>query len=120
MRRPGIDRLRALGLLAVVLAFAATALWSVAWQSDVTVFHHSSTPVFADPDQAIVTPAAAEAKITSRWLMPLAALGAAVAIAIAYFARRDLRLVRVSFTVRQRLVRARRRAPPIGLALHTF
>ena len=64
---------------------------------------------------------AAEANATSGWIMPLAALGAAVAIALRYFARRDVQLVRASFPVRQRLVRARpARAPACSVAIHVF
>lgn len=63
---------------------------------------------------------AAEAKTTSGWIMPLATLGAALAMALRYFARRDVQFVRASFPVRQRLVRACRREPPRVVALHTL
>ena len=77
-------------------------------------------PAFADPDQAAVVSTAADAKIASGWIMPLAALGAAIAISLRFLARRDLQRLRASFAVRQRLVRASRRAPPRVLAMQLF
>jgi H+/Cl- antiporter ClcA len=120
VRRPAIARFRALGLLAAVLVLAATALWSGPSGGDVAVSHHHLRSEFASPDQTVAVSTAAEAKASSGWIMPLAALGAALAMAFRYFARRDLRLVRASFPVSQRLVRACRRAPPRAVALYTF
>jgi hypothetical protein len=81
---------------------------------------HHIGPVFSDLDQAVVVSTAAEARTTSRWIAPLAALGATIAVALRSFARRDRQLVRAAYAVRQRLVRACRRAPPSAVALHTF
>jgi hypothetical protein len=120
MRRPSIARFRALGLVVAVLALAACALWIGASNGDTAVLHHRAGPVFADLDQVVVVSTAAEAKAASRWIMPLAALGATIAIALRYFARRDLQLVRASYPVRQRLVRASRRAPPGAVTPHMF
>jgi hypothetical protein len=112
MTRPAIVRLRALGLLAAVLTVAAGALWIGGASGDVAAVQHPGGLVFADPDQAAVVSPAADAKTTSGWIMPLAALGAAVAIALRFFARRDPQSVRASFAVKRRLVHACRRAPP--------
>jgi hypothetical protein len=112
MTRSAIVRFRALGLLAAVLVVAAGALWIGSSHGDVAAVQHPGGLVLADPDQAAVVSPTAEARSTSGWIMPLAALGAAVTIAFRFFARRDPRSVRASFAVKQRLVRACRRAPP--------
>jgi hypothetical protein len=115
-----VVRFRALGLLVAVLALAASALWIGSANGDAVVLHHRIGPAFADLEQAVVVSTAGEAKTPSRWVMPLAALGAAVAVAFRYFGRRDLHLVRASFPVRRRLVHACRRAPPVDGVLHMF
>jgi hypothetical protein len=120
MSRSAIVRSRALGLVAVVLVVAAGAVWSGAVNGDVAVVRHIAGLAFADPDQAVVVSPAADAKIASGWIMPLAALGAAIAISLRFLARRDLQRLRASFAVRQRLVRASRRAPPRALAMQLF
>jgi hypothetical protein len=120
MSRSAIVRSRALGLVAVVLVVAAGAVWSGAVNGDVAVVRHIAGLAFADPDQAVVVSPAADAKIASGWIMPLAALGAAIGISLRFLARRDLQRLRASFAVRQRLVRASRRAPPRALAMQLF
>ena len=99
MTRPAIVRFRALGLLAVVLAVAAGALWFGASNGDVAAVHHPGGIVLADPVQAAVVAPTAEAKTTSGWIMPFAALGAAVGITLRFFARREPQSVRASFAV---------------------
>ena len=117
MTRSAMVRLRALGLVAGVLVLAATAIFTDSLDRGATVSHHHTGPVVADQDSPIVVSIAADAKTTSGWTMPLAAFGAALALAIGYFGRRDSSVARASFAVKQRLVRAGRRAPPRVLAL---
>jgi hypothetical protein len=113
-------RSRALGLVAAVLVVAAGAVWSGAGNGEVTVVRHLPGVAFADPDQAAVVSTAADAKPASAWLMPIAALGAAIAVSPHVLARRGLQRLHASFAVRQRLVRAGRRAPPRVPAMQSF
>ena len=120
MTRSAIVRSRALGLVAALLMVAAGALWSGAGNAEVTVVRHFGGAAFADSDQAAVVSTAADAKVASGWIMPLLALGAAITISLRFLARRDLQQLRASFAVRQRLVRASRRAPPLAPAIQLF
>ena len=120
MTRSAIVRSRALGLVAAALVVAAGAVWSGAGNGEVTVVRHFAGVAFADSDQAAVVSTAADAKVASGWIMPLVALGAAIAVSLRFLARRDLQRLCASFAVRQRMVRASRRAPPRMPAMQLF
>ena len=120
MPRSATVRSRALGLVAAALVVAAGAVWSGAGNGEVTVVRHFAGVAFAEPDQAAVVSTAADVKVSSGLIVPLAALGAAIVISLCFLARRDLKRLRASFPVRQRLVRASRRAPPRVPAMQLF
>ncbi|HEY7106062.1 MAG TPA: hypothetical protein VH986_06650 [Acidimicrobiia bacterium] len=104
-------RLRALGLAAALVVLAGAAIWNDAWtESRTASVQRARTAV--DQDTKLVAPSAAEARVPTQWMLPLAALGAALAVALLATGRRLLRPRRAAFPARRRLVHANRRAPP--------
>jgi hypothetical protein len=109
-------KLRAVSLVAATLLLAGAALSADGGHAR-AVSHHHPDLAMADPVSAIVVPTAADTQTMSGFTMPLAALGIAVALASGYTRRRDSSAARASYAVKQRLVRAGRRAPPCRPAL---
>ena len=116
MTRSAMVRVRAVSLVAATLLLAGATLSADGVHAQ-SVSHHRADLAMADHDSAIVVSTAADAQTMSGSTMPLAALGATVALAIGYSGRRDSSTPRASYAVRQRLVRAGRRAPPCVPAL---
>jgi len=113
------SRCRALLFLGAVLAVAGGTLWAWSWERPSAPVSQSDRPAVVEQAAAVAPATAAEPKTPSGWL-PLVALGAATVVGIGYVGRRAVRTVRASYAVKQRLVRAGRRAPPVcALAICT-
>jgi hypothetical protein len=109
-------RVRAVSLVAATLLLAGAALSAHGGHARAVSHDHPDLAI-ADQASAIVVSTAADVQTMSGSTIPLAALGATVALAIGYSGRRDSSTPRASYAVRQRLVRAGRRAPPCVPAL---
>ena len=112
-------RVRAVSLVAATLLLAGAALSADGGHTRAASPHHPDLAI-ADLGSSIVVSTAADAQTMSGSTVPLVALGATVALAIGYWGRRDSLAARASYAVKQRLVRAGRRAPPCMPALQMF
>jgi hypothetical protein len=111
MTRPAITRPPVLALVAAALLLAAAIVVSQEPPRDMNATERRDGPMIVGQAPAIVLATASEVRSDAAW-MPLFALGVAtVVIGDARF-RRDSRALGVSYAVRERLVRAYRRAPP--------
>lgn len=108
-------RMRTNALLVVALVLAGTAVWADGWALEQRSPAHDDHHAAVESLPAAVVATAADARPSSP-LVPVLTLGAAVVLALAFFARRAPTLARASFPASRRLVRAGRRAPPLALA----
>jgi len=110
-----MSRARSFGLLAALVVLAGVAVWNQAWSTERAASSPRARAAVVDPETTLVVPSVAEARAAQPLGLPLAALAAAVAVALLVATRRDARSVRASYPIRQRLVRASRRAPPVAI-----
>jgi hypothetical protein len=109
-------RVRAVSLVAATILLAGAALSADGGHARTASHDHPALAV-ADQASTIVVSTAADPQTTSGSTMLLAALGSTVALAIGYWGRRGSSAPRATYAVKQRLVRAGRRAPPCLPAL---
>jgi hypothetical protein len=105
--------MRAIGVLAVALALAGTAVWADARALDGRSPTHDDRAPALDVVPAAVAATAADLRPASS-VLPLVALGAAAVLVLAGLGRGVPSLERASLSVSRRLVRAGRRAPPLA------